>query len=435
MNEKLFPDDTENTPPKPLADKMRPKTLEEFVGQSELLADGRPLLRLMEEKKIPSLILWGPPGCGKTTLARLMAEACALEFIEISAVDSGVKELRAAIERAKQVWRQKSRKTALFIDEVHRFGKVQQDAILPKVESGEIIVIGSTTENPALEVIPALKSRVQIFRLAPLASEEVELILDRAIEGARGINSGVSPGKDVVEKIAQTTGGDARAALNLLEASIYAAGVGPPDIELVTRLSRDSSILYDKNGQEHYDHASAFQKSMRGSDPDAAIYWLAKMLKGGEDPRFIARRLMVTASEDVGLADPAALLVAVAAAESVERLGMPECRITLAHATIHIATAPKSNSTIKAINKAMGDIAKGESYSTPDHLKDTHYRAAKEFGFGKGYKYPHDCPEHFVEQEYLPPELSGKLYYTPSDQGRESAISDFLKRGQKNGKP
>lgn len=431
MNDPLFQNPSgESSPPRPLADRMRPVSLEEFIGQSDLVAPGKPLKRLIESGKIPSLILWGAPGSGKTTLARLMVAAARFEFLEISAVNSGVRELRGSIERARVVWRRDKRKTALFIDEIHRFSKVQQDAILPHVETGELTIIGSTTENPALEVIPALRSRCQIYMLKPLSAMEVEIILKRAVSAKEGgIGEATTIEEGVIERISRITGGDARAALSLLEASIHAATEETVTVLLVDELSKDSSILYDKMGQEHYDHASAYQKAMRGSDPNGAVYWLAKMLAGGEDPRFIARRLIVTASEDVGLADPAALLVAIAAAEAVDRIGMPECQIPLAHATIHVATAPKSNSASKAIKKAMDDITKnGESHSPPPHLRDTSYRAAKGYGFGKGYKYPHDYPGHWVEQVYLPEKLENMRYYEPGDQGRESAIADDLNK-------
>ncbi len=437
MTQEMFTEDTkggEGAPPRPLADRMRPKTFDRFLGQGDILGDKKPLKALIDGGAIPSIIFWGPPGSGKTTLARLIAKTQDCKFIEISAVSSGVKELREAVAIARMEWRNSRRKTILFIDEAHRFNKTQQDAILPHVEEGEVIVIGSTTENPAFEVIPALRSRARIFRLEKLSFDDVVSIVKRGVEdeGAGFGKRGVKLGEGVVEKIASVSGGDARVALNLLESSVYAAGEGAVDIKMIEDLSRDQAILYDKLGQEHYDHASAFQKSLRGSDPDASIYWLAKMLAGGEDPRFIARRLIVCASEDVGLSDPAALLVAIAAADAVDRIGLPEGRIPLAHATLHIATAPKSNSAYLAIKRAMGDIGKGDSHPVPDHLKDTSYKTAKSFGFGKGYKYPHDYPGHFVKQSYLPEELKDKKYYEPQEEGREKDISKRMKeKGEK----
>ncbi len=367
---------------------------------------------MMARGAVPSLILWGPPGTGKTTLARIVSHGSGATFIEVSAVGAGVKELRQAVDEAGRQWRVHRRRTVLFIDEVHRFSKVQQDAILPHVESGLLTIIGSTTENPAFEVIPALRSRCRIFRLTGLTFDEVVLIIRRAVaDTERGVAGELAD--RVAERIAELSGGDARAALNLMEAAVGVAD-GPVTAELVEELARDSAILYDKQGQEHFDHASAFQKSLRGSDPDAAIYYLAKMLAGGEDPRFVARRLLVTASEDVGLADPTALLVAMAAAESVDRLGMPECRIPLAQATLHIATAPKSNSAISAIDAALGAIKnEGGAHPPPNHLRDAHYADAKKYGFGRGYQYPHNYPGHWVAQQYLPDELVERTFYRP----------------------
>jgi len=417
---------------------MRPVTFDELLGQERFTSPGKPFRKLIDTGKVPSVIFWGPPGSGKTTMARLIASSQKSVFLELSAVTAGVADLRKAIDLARAEWKSTRRRTVLFIDEIHRFSKVQQDAILPRVEDGTVIIIGSTTENPSFEVIPALRSRCRIFRLEALGFDNVLRLLERAVsDKERGLGEcEIKPDKGVLERIAGISGGDARVALNLLEAAAHASDKSEDGrrigMDNINELAKDSSILYDKLGQEHFDHASAFQKSLRGSDPDAAIYWLAKMLAGGEDPRFIARRLIITASEDVGLADPAALMVAVAAAEAVERTGLPEGRIPLAHATLHIATAPKSNSAYVAIKKAMNDIEnQGESLSVPDHLKDTHYKDAKKFGFGKGYKYPHDYPGHFIEQGYLPEKLLGRKYYEPTNLGRETGIADRMRELRK----
>ncbi len=419
----LFPEYEEKPPealPSPLADRMRPSNWDEFFGQGHLVGEGKPLRRLMEKNSGFSFILWGPPGAGKTTIARIIAKLTQSEFHEISAVNAGVADIRKIIERAKKLWKASQRRTMLYIDESLRFNKAQQDAVLPVVEDGTIRLIGSTTENPSLEVIPALRSRCQIFRLEYLDQKDIEAVLKRALaDEGRGL--GAEPptlNEDALNLIVSHANGDARRALNVLEAaSEYARSEGETEVvtrEMIEGIIQRAAVLYEKGGTEHYDHASAFQKSLRGSDPDAAIYWLAKMIAGGEDPRFIVRRLIVTAAEDVGLADPQALVIANAAAETVDRIGMPEARIALAQAVIYVANAPKDNSAIVAIDRALDDIQnKGESYPVPDHLKDSHYRDAKKYGYGVDYKYPHDYPGHYVEQDYLPKELKGKKYVPP----------------------
>ncbi len=426
----------------PLAHRMRPRSLDEFRGQPQLLAPGKPLRRMIEADTLTSIILWGPPGCGKTTLARLISHITQRRFEEISAVSAGVADLRCAVKVAEQELRLKGRKTILFIDEVHRFNKIQQDAILPYVEQGTVTLIGSTTENPSFEVTSPLRSRCRIYRLEPLSPDDVRSIVLSALQdkerGLGGRNIELAP--SALENLVAFANGDARLALNALEAAAAsivprADGellIGP---ELVQEILQQASLLYDKAGDEHYDHASAYQKSLRGSDPDAAVYWLAKMIAGGEDPRFIARRLMVTAAEDVGNADPQALVAAVSAAEAAERLGWPEARIPLAQATLYVACAPKSNSAVIAVDSALSDIQQGKSYTVPAHLKSAQYREAKRYGHGVGYQYPHNFPGHYVAQDYLPKELLETVYYEPTEQGMEKIIRqrlELLRQKRKN---
>lgn len=413
----LFPEynkQAEPAPLPPLADRMRPTSFTEFFGQRHLLDADRPLRKMLEKGTNISFILWGPPGSGKTTIARILARLTNSQFYEISAVNAGVSDIRKIIEEARKLWSASKRRTILFIDEIHRFNKAQQDAVLPHVENGTIRLVGSTTENPSFEVIPALRSRCQIYRLEYLASAEIRAILDRAVQDEkRGVgNLKFTIESSAIDLIISYANGDARKALNVLESAVACCDDDRLiDKQVIEGIIQRAAVLYDKNGTEHYDHASAFQKSLRGSDPDAAIYWLAKMIAGGEDPRFIARRLVITAAEDIGLADPQALVIAVAAADSVERLGLPEARIPLAQAVIYVARAPKDNATVVAIDKALNDILQnGQSFPVPDHLKDAHYQDAKKYGYGVDYKYPHDYPDHKVEQQYLPKELLGRKY-------------------------
>jgi len=418
----LFPEfenRADDSPPPPLADRIRPESWDDLLGHEHLFGEKSPIRRLIEKDVGLSFILWGPPGSGKTTIARIVAGITQSEFHEISAVNAGVADIRKIIDRAKRNWSHSKRRTILFIDEIHRFNKAQQDALLPYVENGTIRLIGSTTENPSFEVIPSLRSRCQVFRLGYLIAEHIRHIIERALKDTvHGLGrQPVAFDEAAVDLIISHANGDARRALNVLEAAAMsqleqnAENPPPVGVSVIEGIIQRTAVLYDKDGSEHYDHASAFQKSLRGSDADAAIYWLAKMIAGGEDPRFIARRLVVTAAEDVGLADPMALVLANAAFDVVERIGLPEARIPLAQAVIYISRAPKDNTAIKAIDAALSDIEKkGQSFPVPDHLKDAHYKDAKKYGYGTDYKYPHDYPGHTVEQDYLPKELKGKKY-------------------------
>ncbi len=394
----------------PLAEIMRPKTLKEFFGQNMIIAENTPLVNLLSSGHLFSLIFWGPPGCGKTTLARLIAKETKSEFVELSAVNSGIKDIKEVIERAKENLRS-GIKTILFIDEIHRYNKTQQDALLPHLENGTVYLIGSTTENPSFQVNPALVSRVQIFMLQPIPDEAMLKIIRRGFKYLIDKYGTIKLDKEFGEFIVNYARGDARTALNLIEnayfSSEYKDGERYLTIETLENLTQSKAIRFGID--EHYDVASAYQKSMRGSDPDAAIYYLAKMIAGGEDPRFIARRLMVCAAEDVGNADPMAFILAQSAFRAVEILGFPEARIPLAQATIYVAKAPKSNQTICAIDEALDDILhNGKNFEVPKHLKDSHYKSAKNYGFGEGYIYSHSAPD--IKQEFLPDELIGHKY-------------------------
>lgn len=393
----------------PLAELLRPKTLDDFLGQSNVLAPNSPLLNLLKTNRLFSLILWGTPGCGKTTLARLIATQTNSQFIELSAVTSGVKEIKDSVESAKMSLRS-GVKTILFVDEIHRYSKTQQDALLPHLENGTLFLIGSTTENPSFQVIPAMLSRVQVIRLNPLNDENIGNIIKKGFSYLEDNHQQISIEADVIKFITNHARGDARTALNLVENSYFASTLKDNkrelSVEILEQISQKRNTRYSQ--QEHYDCASAFQKSLRGSDADAAIYYLAKMIAAGEDPRFIARRLIVTASEDVGNADTNALCVAVNAYKAVELLGLPEGRIPLAQAVIYVANAPKSNSTICAIDSALFDIERGLDYPPPMHLRDAHYKDASKYGFGNDYIYSHAAPETY--QQFLPDELVNKKY-------------------------
>lgn len=395
----------------PIAEILRPKNLEEYLGQQNIISRNSALINLLNSKRLFSLILWGPPGCGKTTLARLIAKHTESQFIELSAVSSGVKDIKECIEKAKErlVYGQK---TILFIDEIHRYSKTQQDALLPNLENGTVFLIGSTTENPSFQVVPALISRVQVLNLKPLDDESIVGIIQKGFEYLKQNYSDLELEDKVVDYILNYARGDARSALNLIENAYFASDLKDNKrfvkVKTLEELAQTSSIKYSR--QEHYDMASAFQKSMRGSDPDAAIYWLAKMLVSGEDPRFIARRMIVCASEDVSNADTNAMTVALNAHRCAEILGMPEARIPLAQAVEYIARAPKSNKSYMAIDSAMRDIVDGKNFPPPKHLKDAHYKDASKYGFGVDYVYSHNQPNY--KQQFMPDELIDKKYFT-----------------------
>jgi putative ATPase len=399
----------------PLALRLRPRTLEEFVGQQQVLGAGSALRLAIADDRVGSMILYGPPGTGKTTLARIVAVTTGAEFEELSAVSASVSDVRAVLARARDLLGGSGRRTILFLDEIHRFNKAQQDALLPAVEEGLLTLIGATTENPYFEVNSALLSRCQIYELVPLGQEELELIVGR---GAEALEAEISP--EITELIARRAGGDARNALNILELAVHTARAEESAVveDHVEDASRKRPLVYDKGGDAHYDFISAFIKSMRGSDPDASVYYLAAMLEAGEDARFIARRMIVLASEDIGNADPRALLIAVAAAQAVEHVGLPEARLNLAQAAIYLARAPKSNASYVALKEAAVDVREHGQVRPPDPLRDASYPGARKLGRGAGYVYPHDDPRGF-EADYLPEELRGKTYYRPSGSGEE----------------
>jgi putative ATPase len=398
----------------PLAMRLRPRTLDEFVGQEHVLGEGSALRLAIAEDRIGSAIFFGPPGSGKTTLARIVAATTGAAFEELSAVSASVADVRAVLTRARERLGGHGQRTILFLDEIHRFNKAQQDALLPAVEEGLVTLIGATTENPYFEVNSALLSRVQLFELAPLEISELERVLERG-EAALGV--ALTP--EIRHLVAQRAGGDARNALTILEVAVQAAQGDAVTEEHVEDAARKRPLFYDKGGDAHYDFISAFIKSMRGSDPDAAVYYLAAMLEGGEDARYIARRMIVLASEDIGNADPRALLVAVAAAQAVEHVGLPEARLNLAQAAIYLARAPKSNASYLALKAATADVREGGNVRPPKPLRDAHYPGAKRLGHGTGYVYPHDDPAGF-DVDHLPEELQGRTYYRPSGSGEET---------------
>ena len=417
----------------PLASRLRPKTLDEVVGQQHIIGKGKLLYRAIKADKLGSIIFYGPPGTGKTTLAKVIANTTSAEFLQINATSAGKKDMEEVIEKAKNNAGMYGKKTILFVDEIHRFNKGQQDYLLPFVEDGTIILIGATTENPYFEVNGALISRSRIFELKSLQTKDIkELILRAVNDKERGMGSyNAKIDDDALEFLADMANGDARAALNAIELGILTTDRGEDGIihitlEVAGECIHKRPVRYDKTGDNHYDTISAFIKSMRGSDPDAAVYYLARMLYAGEDVKFIARRIMICAAEDVSNADPQALVVAVSAAQAVERLGMPEGRIVLAQAAAYVASAPKSNSAIMAIDDAMASVQNEKISGVPNHLKDAHYKSAGKLGHGNGYKYAHDYPNHYVEQQYLPDELVGRKFYVPSENGYEKNIREYF---------
>lgn len=411
----------------PLAVRMRPRSLDEVLGQDHLLGEGMPLRRLVEGSGAASVILFGPPGTGKTTLASLISRATGRHFEGLSALDAGVKEVRAVIESARRrILR--GEQTVLFIDEVHRFSRTQQDALLAAVENRTVLLVAATTENPSFSVVSPLLSRSLLLQLRSLGEEDIAALVDRAIADERGLAGGVAVEDAALAHIVRMAGGDARRALTILEASASAAEDGVVTLAVVEASADRAAVRYDRTGDQHYDVTSAFIKSVRGSDVDAALHYLARMIAAGEDPRFIARRLVILASEDIGMADPTSLQVAVAAAQAVALIGMPEGRLTLAQATIHLATAPKSNAVIAAIDAATADVRSGRLGHVPPHLRDGHYAGAKALGNAVGYRYPHDDAGGVLAQQYPPDELVDVDYYRPTTHGNERGIGDRLDR-------
>ena len=422
----------------PLADRMRPQILEEFAGQEHLLGQGKILRQIIDSDQLPSMILWGPPGSGKTTRAMIIAKTTGAQFSAFSAVLAGVKEIREVIEEAKEEWKYRQRRTILFVDEIHRFNKAQQDAFLPHVEKGTVILIGATTENPSFEVISPLLSRTKVFTLHALKEEEIEGILKRAlIDKEKGL--GKYPAEiesDVIKRICRIANGDARVGLNTLEMVVLTTSPDAKGVRYVRSKDLEEALqkkafLYDKSGEEHYNLISALHKSLRGSDPDAALYWLGRMLEAGEDPLYLARRMIRFASEDVGMADPQALQVAVSAMEAFHFIGLPEGNLALAQAAVYLATAPKSNALYTAYQGVEKDVRELENMPVPLHIRNAPTSLMRNLGYGTGYQYPHDYPDHFIEEDYLPENLRGRIYYRPSEEGFEREIKKRLEYWRK----
>jgi putative ATPase len=433
----LFDLPQENDSPRsmPLAARMRPQTFAEFVGQEHLVAEGRVLRKCIEADQLPSMVLWGPPGSGKTTLAHIIANVTRAHFSPLSAVSAGVADLRRVIQEARKRLESSGQRTILFVDEIHRFNKAQQDAVLPFVENGTVTFIGATTENPSFEVISPLLSRSRVFRLNLLSDEDIRLIVERAIKDKeRGLGKyRITASEEALRHLVTIANGDARVALNALEMATFATvpgrdGLRVVELSAVEEALQHRALLYDKSGDQHYDLISALHKSLRGSDPDAGLYWLGRMLEAGEDPLYIVRRLVRFASEDVGVADPQALVLAVAAQQAVHFIGLPEGNLALAEAVVYLAAAPKSNSLYQAYSRVQKDIQQGRNEPVPLHLRNPVTDLMRRMGHGQGYKYAHDYPGHFVRQQNLPASLQGKRYYTPGSQGYEKEIADRLKK-------
>ncbi|HLO26354.1 MAG TPA: replication-associated recombination protein A [Geobacteraceae bacterium] len=421
----------------PLAERMRPQTVEEFMGQEHLLGEGKLLRRLIETDQLTSLIFWGPPGSGKTTLARIIANATRSHFIFFSAILSGIKDIREVVKEAEEEFRYRGKKTILFVDEIHRFNKSQQDAFLPYVEKGTFTIIGATTENPSFEVVAPLLSRCKVLVLNPLTADEIGTILAAALaDRERGLGAlDLGAEREALSFMAAQADGDARVALNTLETAARLAANGTITLDTAREAVQKKPLLYDKGGEEHYNVISAFIKSMRGSDPDGALYWLARMIEAGEDPIFILRRMVILASEDVGNADPRALQVAVAALQAFQLVGLPEGRIIMAQAVTYLATAPKSNASYVGIDAALAEVRKSGALPVPLHIRNAPTRLMKELGYHKGYKYAHDYAEGYVAQEHLPDKLAGRKFYDPAGHGYEKTIKERMEWLKKPGAP